>query len=274
MFKRSIIAVGLAIILLAVLWVFYLGRADRMTISEFGKYLGYSQVLYDGSTRSSDFLTLSDGTRLAYDLFLPTKKGVAADKPLPVLFKYTPYDRAWTLWGKDEHNNFCDFAPVWYCDLAMRIRALLVPLVAPGTNGAIKDALNRTEWLVQMVNSGYAVIVVDRPGTGASFGQLNGDIDVVAGELNQIFNWIAAQPWSDGNIGMFGDSIQAQIQFRAASVGNPHLKAILPATTWMDNYSAVAFPGGIEDLAFANFYIKANTIFDLMATPVDQDKDR
>ena len=36
---------------------------------------------------------------------------------------------------------------------------------------------------------------------------------------------------------------------RAASTGNPHLKAILPATTWMDNYSAVVFPGGILDKA-------------------------
>jgi putative CocE/NonD family hydrolase len=72
---------------------------------------------------------------------------------------------------------------------------------------------------------------------------------------------------------MFGDSIQAQIQFRAASTGNPHLKAILPATTWMDNYSAVALPGGILDKAMTEFYAKANEAFDAMATPVDQDTD-
>src|SRR5512135_3709183 len=43
-------------------------------ISEFGRYQGYSEATYDGTSRTSDFLTLSDGTRLAYDLFLPTKK--------------------------------------------------------------------------------------------------------------------------------------------------------------------------------------------------------
>jgi uncharacterized protein len=270
---KIIVPVGVVILLLAGLVYTHQGKTGNQKISELGRYQGYSEAIYNGAQRTSDYLTLSDGTRLAYDLFLPTKKGVPANGQLPVLFKYTPYDRAWTLWGPDGHNNFCDFAPVWYCDAAMRIRAWFIPLVQPGANGAIKDALNRTEWLVPMVHSGYAVIVVDRPGTGASFGKLNGDPDVVAGELNQILNWIAAQPWSDGNIGMFGDSIQAQIQYRAASVGNPHLKAILPATTWMDNYSAVAFPGGIENLAFASFYIKANTIFDRMATPVDQDKD-
>jgi putative CocE/NonD family hydrolase len=95
----------------------------------------------------------------------------------------------------------------------------------------------------------------------------------VAEETDQILNWIASQPWSNGDIGMFGDSVQAQIQFRAASTGNPYLKAILPATTWMDNYSASMFPGGIPNTAFDNFYFIANETFNQMATPVDQDTD-
>jgi putative CocE/NonD family hydrolase len=117
------------------------------------------------------------------------------------------------------------------------------------------------------------VVVVERPGTGASFGRLSQDPAVGAREANEILNWIAAQPWSDGKIGMFGDSIQAQIQFQAASAGNQHLKAILPATTWMDNYSAVMFPGGVLDTAMASFYVRANKAFDALATPVDHDPD-
>jgi putative CocE/NonD family hydrolase len=275
--KKTTWKIVLPILAALVLLVLFVGTRQRKTgnqkISEFGRYQGYSPAIYDGYVRTSDFLRLSDGTRLAYDLFLPTKKGVPANQPLPVLFKYTPYDRAWTLWGKDGHNNLCYLNPGWFCDPALRVRAFIMNLKGPRGSGLIKDALNRTEWLVEMVHSGYAVIVVDRPGTGASFGQLQADPLVAAGEADEIINWIAAQPWSDGKVGMFGDSIQAQIQFRAASAGNPHLKAILPATTWMDNYSAVAFPGGIQDLAFSNFYITANKAFDLMATPVDQDKD-
>ena len=273
--RFRLVIIPLAVILLLVgLYFFYPRAAKSAKASEFGKYEGYSEAAYDGSKRSSDFLTLSDGSRLAYDLFLPTAKGVVASERLPVLFKYTPYDRAWTLFGPDGHDYFCDIASVWYCDPPMRLRALLVPLLSPGTKGGMKDALNRTEWLVPMVHSGYAVIVVDRPGTGASFGTYRPEPEASAAEANDILNWIAAQHWSDGNIGMFGDSIQAQIQFRAVSAGNPHLKAIFPATTWMDNYSAVAFPGGIENLAFADFYVRVNTAFEGMATPVDQDKDR
>jgi uncharacterized protein len=275
--KKIVLKVIIPILAMLMLLIVVVAIKTRKTlpikISAFGQYQGYSEPLYDGWQRTSTYLKLSDGTRLAYDLFLPTKKGVPANNPLPVLFKYTPYDRAWTMFGADGHDYFCDLAPVWYCDIAMRGRAFIMNLKGPKGSGNIKDALSRTEWLVEMVHSGYAVVVVDRPGTGASFGQFNGNPDVVASELNQILNWIAARPWSDGKIGMFGDSIQAQIQFRAASLGNPHLKAILPATTWMDNYSSVTFPGGIQNLAFSNFYIKANTAFDLMATPVDQDKD-
>ena len=267
------IIIPLTVFLLLIALYFVLHRPAKagalQKVSEFGKYQGYSEPVYNGSKRTSDYLKLSDGTRLAYDLILPTKDGVVAEKPLPTLFKYTPYDRAWTPFDKNGHFALSELGMPWYYGPMARIRAL----VMPDGRGKIMDALWRTEWLVDMVNSGYAVIVVDRPGTGASFGVLKGDSEIVAHETDEILNWIAAQKWSDGNIGMFGDSIQAQIQFRAASTGNPHLKAILPATTWMDNYSALVFPGGVPDKAIANIYAKANEAFDQMATPVDQDKD-
>lgn len=241
--------------------------------SELGMYEGYSVAIYDGWKRTSDFLTLADGRRLAYDLFLPTKDGASASDPLPSLFKYTPYDRAWTVFDEDGNVVLCEVFTTWYCDPALRIRSWIVPVVSPGTNGRIWDAVENTEWLGEMLRSGYVVIVVDRPGTGASFGTYQGDPEASAREADEIIDWIAAQPWSDGSIGMFGDSIQAQIQYRAASMGNPHLKAILPATTWIDNYSAVGFPGGVPNTAFSEFYASANEVFDVMATPVDQDKD-
>jgi putative CocE/NonD family hydrolase len=266
--KKVLIPLAI-VLLLFVVWTAYRKYAPREKISEFGKYQGYSEEIYDGSKRTSDYLTLSDGTRLAYDLFLPTKNNAPADKPLPVLFKYTPYDRAWTVIDENGNFNLAAFNMPWYYEPMVRIRA---SVMLEG-KGKIWDALFRTKWLGDMLKSGYVVIVVDRPGTGASFGKLNGDPVVVANEADQILNWIAAREWCDGNIGMFGDSIQAQIQFRAASTGNPHLKAILPATTWMDNYSAVMFPGGVPDKAFAKFYGPANELFDKMATPVDQDKD-
>lgn len=50
-------------------------RGGQVKLSEFGKYQGYNQGTYDGYKRFSDYMTLSDGTRVAYDLLLPTKNG-------------------------------------------------------------------------------------------------------------------------------------------------------------------------------------------------------
>ncbi|NTV33508.1 MAG: hypothetical protein HGA50_09480, partial [Deltaproteobacteria bacterium] len=61
----------------------YKGSVAQEKVSAFGKYEGYSEAIYDGGRRTSDYLPLSNGTRLAYDLILPTRKGVPAGGPLP-----------------------------------------------------------------------------------------------------------------------------------------------------------------------------------------------
>jgi len=166
--------------------LFYKKQARQAKVSEFGKYQGYSKEIYDGNKRISDYLTLSDRTRLAYDLILPTKNGVPADKPLPVLFKYTPYGRAWTIYDKKGKNNLAELVALpWYYEPMLRIRSWL--------KGNVMDALFRTKWLGEMVNSGYAVVVMDRPGTGASFGKLSPGPEAGAKETNEILNWIAAE---------------------------------------------------------------------------------
>ena len=81
----------LIIIALAAYFAFFSNKKqDQKKVSQFGKYQGYTEKIYDGYKRASDFLTLSDGTRLAYDVYLPTKKRVPASQPYPVLFLYTP----------------------------------------------------------------------------------------------------------------------------------------------------------------------------------------
>ncbi len=237
-------------------------------VSEFGKYQGYSEPVYDGTQRTSEYLTLSDGTRLAYDLIIPTKKGVLADHPLPVLFKYTPYGRTWTIFDKNGKFLISDFV-----DLPTQIMARFRYLVM-GDQGRIMGPLSRDKWLDPVVKHGYIVVSVDRPGTGASFNSKTpGSLETAAKYENEIMNWIAAQPWSDGNIGMYGDSMQAMVQLLAASTGNPHLKAILPAASYMEMYAAVLYPGGVYNKAFATLYAETTPMLDRLATPVDSDPD-
>jgi putative CocE/NonD family hydrolase len=244
-------------------------RAGRTMISEFGKYQGYSEPIYDGSKRTSDYLELSDGTRLAYDLIIPTRRGVPANQPLPVLFKYTPYGRAWTIFDKDGKFLLDEITKLDRPTRAMlRLRYWLA-----GDRGRILDPLFRDRWLDTVVRHGYIVISVDRPGTGASFASPTpGSMETASRFESEIIDWIAAQPWSDGGVGMYGDSQQAMVQFAAAASGNPHLKAILPAASDMEIYNAVEYPGGIFNKAFASVYAVV-PLLDKLATPVDNDPD-
>ncbi len=256
-------------VLLMGVFLLYKGSTAQEKVSAFGKYEGYSEAIYDGARRTSDYLTLSNGTRLAYDLILPTKKGAPADGRLPVLFKYTPYLRTFTIFDEKGKNIIADLY-----DLGWKERAMLRIRYWISDQGRFMDPLFRTGWLKNMVKHGYAVIVVERPGTGASFGRLNPSFEAGAREVDEILNWIATQKWCDGNIGMYGDSWQGQIQLQAASTGNPHLKAIFPASTWLDNYTGSLYPGGVYNKAFGAFFewsqrfLNSNVI-----TPVDRDQD-
>jgi uncharacterized protein len=267
--KSMFILLGAALPLFALLFIYQFVSKRQEIVSRFGKYRGYTQKVYDGTKRVSDYLALSDGTRLAYDLILPTKRGVPAGRPLPVLFKYTPYLRAWTAYDKNGKSNIAELEALpWYEEAYLRLRSRFVP------HGNILDPLWRIKWLDNIVKSGYAVVVVERPGTGASFGTYSGFDAAMAREADEILKWMAAQQWCDGNIGMYGDSAQAQVQFAAASTGNPYLKALFAESTWMDIYNSFMYPGGIYDKSFGDFYVLSQKLLDShMATPVDQDRD-
>src|SRR5512147_2265863 len=120
-------AVLTVIVIVIVLSTFSGGQAKNEKISRFGEYRGYSEMLYDSTQRTSDYLTLSDGTRLAYDLFLPVKDGAVADEPLPTLFKYTPYGRCWTVLDEEGDNNLSGLGMPWYYDPMLRFRAWVMP---------------------------------------------------------------------------------------------------------------------------------------------------
>ncbi len=259
-----------AVVLLVVLLVAGRNRGSHPMISEFGKYEGYSGPIYDGTQRSSEYLTLSDGTRLAYDLIIPTRKGVPADHPLPVLFKYTPYGRAWTRFDKKGKFLLDGVSGIdWKMRLMLRVRYLLA-----GARGRIFDPLFRDRWLGTVVKHGYIVVSVDRPGTGASFSSPTpGSMDTAARFESEILDWIAAQPWSNGAVGMYGDSQQAMVQLAAAAAGNPHLKAIMPAASPIEIYDAVDFPGGIFNKGFDTLVARTLPLLDTLVTPVDSDPD-
>ena len=63
------------------------------------------------------------------------------------------------------------------------------------------------------------------------------------------------------------------VQFAAAATGNPHLKAIFPASSPIELYDSIEYRGGVYNKAFATFFAGAAAHLERLATPVDDDKD-
>ena len=63
-------------------------------------------------------------------------------------------------------------------------------------------------------------------------------------------DWIAAQPWCDGAVGMTGASYMGMTQWAIASLGHPSLRCIAPGDSTPDPYS-LYYQGGAFSLLFA-----------------------
>ena len=106
---------------------------------------------------------------------------------------------------------------------------------------------NVYDWphILPLLKYGYVIVSVDVRGSGASFGKYLGLFSPEeTNDAYDITEWLAAQPWSDGNIGMYGRSYLGITQYMAASEAPPHLKAIFPEMSEFDHYSFM-YPGGV-----------------------------
>lgn len=89
-----------------------------------------------------------------------------------------------------------------------------------------------------LAGHGYACVRVDVRGSGDSDGlheeQWGRAYDEDALE---VFRWIAAQPWSNGTVGMMGLSWGGQACLRMARLGAPELKAVIALSAADDRYT-------------------------------------
>ncbi|WP_455355285.1 CocE/NonD family hydrolase [Streptomyces sp. SYSU K217416] len=86
---------------------------------------------------------------------------------------------------------------------------------------------------------GYVVVVQDVRGKFRSQGQTLGWTGEVDDGYDTI-EWITRQPWSNGIVGMFGDSYYGFTQWSAVSSQHPALRAIVPRVTCTNNGPGIA----------------------------------
>jgi uncharacterized protein len=81
----------------------------------------------------------------------------------------------------------------------------------------------------EFVKRGYVFVQAEVRGRGRSGGEKSDDLGLEVGrDGHDLVEWIAAQPWSDGQVVMYGGSFVGMTQWRTAAQNPPHLSAIAP----------------------------------------------
>jgi uncharacterized protein len=175
---------------------------------------------YAGVVRTSRYVVVRDGVRLAVDVLLP--RSLPAGTRLPALLYQGRYWRSVSLRGP---------ARLLY-DAPAR-QSQLGPFKA------------------FFVEHGYAWIDVDTRGSGASFGSRLWDYspeEVQDGA--DLVDWIVRQPWSDGRVAGVGVSYSGAAAELLLANGHPAVKAATPLFCEFDQYQDILAPGGIPNVAW------------------------
>jgi len=174
-------------------------------VSRFGHYSGYTERKYDGYDRESKYVAVRDGTRMAVDVYYPTRNGQREEQKLPVLMYATHYHRATIQLSGNLTTHF-----------------------------KIEEKNSQARFLLE---HGYVIIAYDVRGSGASFGKAPTYYnlgDVAGNDTYDLIEWAAQESWSTGKIGMFGGSYMGHTQVFAAAKKPPSLKAIFPSSFSFD----------------------------------------
>nr|WP_026246480.1 CocE/NonD family hydrolase [Streptomyces sp. SID8379] len=158
-------------------------------------------------------------------------------------------------------------ARVWLPDGAARPAPAILEYIPYRKNDATASRDNSLH--ARFAECGYAAVRVDLRGSGDSDGLM---LDEYAqAELDdgvEVIEWLAAQPWCDGNVGMIGKSWGGFNGLQIAALRPAALKAIVTVCSTDDRYADdVHFTGG--SLIASEMLPWASTMLAYNARPAD-----
>lgn len=198
--------------------------------SWFGKRRYESLRFFDPSKTHHDtqYVAMRDGVDLAVDLYLADYIWDKQQKVPTVLFP-TRHGRGYTL--NFPFNIFTRYERKF-------------------TNPRVNAYVQR------FVTNGYAWISVDVRGTGASAGAKAFDFaDAEVKDGYDIVEWIVKQPWSNGEVAVFGQGLDGVGALLVAASGHPAVKAVSVNSAPVDVFQAALFPGGVKNEKALNDWV-------------------
>lgn len=112
-------------------------------------------------------------------------------------------------------------------------------------------------------SAGYAVVIADMRGTGASFGSRSTEFsNAELQDYGNLISWIAAQPWCNGRVATLGASYLGNAaEFSAISM-RPALRAVVPEFSDFSEYRDAIRPGGISNSVIARAWVRMTAALD------------
>jgi uncharacterized protein len=176
---------------------------------------------------------MDDGVVLRCDVFRPATEG-----RYPVILSYGPYAKG--LAFQDGYPS------------AWERMAREHPDVTAGSSNKYQswEVVDPEKW----VSHDYACVRFDSRGCGTSPGCIDHFSPRETKDLYECIEWAAAQPWSNGKVGLNGISYYAINQWHVASLQPPHLAAMCVWEGAADWYRDMTHHGGILSTFWANWY--------------------
>ena len=197
------------------------------------------RALYEGAERSSHYVTMRDGVRIAVDVILPGT--LRPGERVPALLHQGRYWRSVSLrWP----------ASVFFDGVRHQ-----------GRIGEIKQFF---------AERGYAWVDVDTRGTGASFGHRPWDyspLEIQDGA--DVIDWLIEQEWSDGRVAPVGVSYSGGAAELALLNDHPAVRAFVALFCEFDQYEHIIAPGGIPHRAWLEQWGEFTRKLDAGKLPVD-----
>lgn len=107
------------------------------------------------------------------------------------------------------------------------------------------------------VRRGYAMALCNLRGTGRSGGEFDHLGDGTVQDVYDAIEWLATQPWCDGQVATFGASYFAMIPKRVAELKPPSLKTIFAPWGVTDQYRDAVYNGGIFSFVFHRWFLQS-----------------
>lgn len=172
-------------------------------------------------------VALRDGTTIYVDVYRPPG---ATD--VPAIIAWSPYGKQGGFWGHGQaHVMGRSARQEWISGLQKF------------------EGPDPAEW----VANGYAVINADARGAYSSEGDLQWFGTQEGKDGYDLVEWAAERDWSNGRVGLEGNSWLSVIQWFIAAEQPPHLAAIAPWNGFSDVYEGLIAPGGIPTPSFVTW---------------------